>query len=107
MQVRAGAGIANGEQGVDGFAEAAARAALGLGGGPCQLAVVFAGGANLDHVEEGLAAARERLRPEVLVGCGAQGVVGSGKELEDGGVAIWAASLPEGRVEPFHVDVAS
>src|SRR5919204_5667126 len=64
MEVRAGAGIASGDQGVDGFAEAASRAALGLGGGPCQLAVVFAGRANLDHAEEGLAAARERLRPE-------------------------------------------
>src|SRR5207247_1719325 len=83
---------AAGDEGVDGFAEAAARAALGLGGGPCQLALVFASEANLDHVEDGLTAVRDRLRPEALVGCGAQGVVGSGRELEDGGVAVWAVS---------------
>jgi len=105
MEARAGAGIVAGNEGVDGFAEAAARAALGLGGGPCRLALVFAGQANLDHAAEGLAAVRERLAPEALVGCGAQGVVGSGRELEDGGVAVWAASLPEAEIEPFHIEV--
>jgi small ligand-binding sensory domain FIST len=105
MTARAGAGIAGADQGVDGFAEAAARAALALGGGPCQFALVFAGEETLDHVEEGLAAVRERLRPQALVGCGAQGVVGSGMELEEGGVAVWAASLPDADVEPFHVEV--
>src|SRR5439155_15992493 len=73
---------------------------------PCQLAVVFAGGPNLDHAEEGLAAVRERLGPEALIGCGAQGVVGSGRELEEGGVAVWAASLPDMEIDPFHVEVA-
>jgi small ligand-binding sensory domain FIST len=105
MQARAGAGIAAGDEGVDGFAEAASRAALGLGGGPCQIALVFASEANLDHVEDGLAAVNERLRPEAVVGCGAQGVVGSGRELEEGGVAVWAASLPDSEVQPFHVEV--
>src|SRR3954447_204629 len=104
MHARAGAGLAVGNEGVDGFAEAAARASLGLGGGPCQLALVFAGQENLDHVEEGLDAVRDRLHPEALVGCGAQGVVGSGRELEDGGVAVWAASL-DAEVDPFHVQV--
>src|SRR3954471_11820820 len=104
MHARAGAGLAFGNDGVDGFAEAAARASLGLGGGPCQLALVFAGQENLDHVEEGLAAVHDRLHPEALVGCGAQGVVGSGRELEDGGVAVWAASL-DAEVDPLHVQV--
>src|SRR3954447_8803242 len=105
MHARAGAGLAFGNDGVDGFAEAAARASLGLGGGPCQLALVFAGQENLDHVEEGLAAVHDRLHPEALVGCGAQGVVASGREMEEGGVAVWAASLPDTEVEPFHVQV--
>jgi small ligand-binding sensory domain FIST len=105
MRARAGAGIAAGDEGVDGFAEAASRAALGLGGAPCQVALVFASEGNLNHVEDGLAAVSERLRPEALVGCGAQGVVGSGRELEDGGVAIWAASLPDAEVQPFHVEI--
>ena len=93
------------DAGVDSFAEAAARAALSLGGAPCDVALVFAGPANLEHAGEGLAAVRERLRPRTLAGCGAQGVVGPGRELEDGGVAVWAASLPGGDVEPFHVEV--
>src|SRR3954451_6521810 len=104
MHARAGAGLATGNDGVDGFAEAAARASLALGGGPCQLALVFAGADNLDHAEEGLAAVQDRLHPQALVGCGAQGVVASGRELEDGGVAVWAASL-DAQVDPFHVQV--
>jgi len=104
MHARAGAGLATRDDGVDAFAEAAARASLGLGGASCRLALVFAGEANFDHAEEGLAAVHERLRPQALVGCGAQGVVASGRELEDGGVAVWAASL-EAKVDPFHVQV--
>ena len=88
-------GLATQDAGVDSFAEAASRAALGLGGAPVDLALVFAGMDNLDHVEDGLAAVQERLRPQALVGCGAQGVVGEGRELEHGGVVVWAASLPE------------
>src|SRR5215211_4695005 len=105
MHARAGAGLATRDDGVDAFAEAAARASLGLGGASCRLALVFAGEANFDHAEEGLAAVHERLRPQALVGCGAQGVVASGRELEDGGVAVWAASLPEAEIEPFHIEV--
>jgi small ligand-binding sensory domain FIST len=43
----------------------------------------------------------------VLVGCGAGGVVGDGREVERGtAVAVWAATLGEGRAEAFHLDVA-
>ena len=57
-------GLATQDAGVDSFAEAAARAALGLGGAPVDLALVFAGMDNLDQVEDGLAAVQERLRPQ-------------------------------------------
>jgi small ligand-binding sensory domain FIST len=97
-------GLATADAGVDSFAEAAHRAALGLGGAPVDLALVFAGADNLDQVEEGLAAVQERLRPQALVGCGAQGVVGEGRELERGGVVVWAASLPGGELEAFHLE---
>jgi small ligand-binding sensory domain FIST len=46
----------------------------------------------------------ERLAPRALVGCGAQGVVGSGREIEEGGVAVWAASLPDAELESFHLE---
>jgi len=103
MATRIATGLATSDDGVDAFAEAAGRAALGLGGAPVDLAMVFAGAANLDHTEEGLALVGERLGSKALVGCGAQGVVGGGRELEEGGVAVWAASLDRGHVETFHM----
>ena len=104
MSARVSVGLAVRDAGVDAFAEAAGRAALGLGGERADLAVVFAGAANLAHAEEGLRIVRERLGADALVGCGAQGVVGGGRELEDGGVAVWAAALPGARVAPFHLE---
>src|SRR5881397_2403360 len=98
---RIATGLAVDDAGVDAFAEAAGRAALGLGGAPADLAVVFGGAPNLPHLEEGLRIVRERISSDAVIGCGAQGVVGAGRELERGGVAVWAASIPGARVEPF------
>ena len=105
MRAQIATGLVARDGGADAFAEAASRAALGLGGARPDLAVVFAGAANLDHVEEGLTAIEERLGGPALVGCGAQGVVGAGRELEHGGVVVWAASLPGADVETFHLEV--
>jgi small ligand-binding sensory domain FIST len=105
MPTRIGSGLATTDSGPDAFAEAAARAALRLGGARADLVVVFAGKDSLDHADDGLAAVAERLGDAALIGCGAQGVVADGKEVEDGGVAVWAASLPPGAVaETFHVE---
>jgi small ligand-binding sensory domain FIST len=104
MDVRIGTGLAATDGGVDAFAEAAARAALALGGAQPDVVAVFAGAANLDHVDDGLEAVEARLGARTLVGCGAQGVVGAGRELEHGGVAVWAASLPDAEVEGFHLE---
>jgi small ligand-binding sensory domain FIST len=104
MTTRIGSGLAAGDGGVDAFAEAAARAALRLGGMPADLVVVFAGQDNLDHAEEGLTAVAERLGAATLIGCGAQGVVGDGREVESGGVAVWAAALGGGTAETFHLE---
>ena len=104
MAVKIGTGLVAEDAGFDSFAEAAGRAALALGGAPADLVFVFAGAANLVHVEQGLAHVQERLRPRALVGCGAQGVVGSGREVEQGGVAVWAASLPDAELQPFRLE---
>ena len=104
VTTRIATGLAPYDGGVDAFAEAAGRAQMGLGGARADLVVVFAGASNLEHVEEGVDAVAQRLGAGALVGCGAQGVVGSGRELEDGGVVVWAASLPHGEVETFHLD---
>jgi small ligand-binding sensory domain FIST len=104
VTARIATGLAPYDGGVDAFAEAAGRAQLGLGGAPADLVLVFAGAPNLDHAEEGVAVVEERLGARGLVGCGAQGVVGGGRELEQGGVVVWAASLPQGEVETFHLE---
>jgi small ligand-binding sensory domain FIST len=97
-------GLVDGDSGVDAFAEAAARAALGLGGAPCDVALVFAGQDNLTHAGLGLEAVHDRLHPSALAGCGAQGVVATAREVETGGVVVWAASLGEGQAHPFHLE---
>jgi small ligand-binding sensory domain FIST len=97
-------GLVDGDSGVDAFAEAAARAALGLGGAPCDVALVFAGQDNLGHASAGLDAVHDRLHPAALAGCGAQGVVGTRREVETGGVVVWAASLGAGSAEAFHLE---
>jgi small ligand-binding sensory domain FIST len=97
-------GLVDGDTGVDAFAEAAARAALGLGGAPCDVALVFAGQDNLAHAGLGLDAVRDRLHPGALAGCGAQGVVGTAREVETGGVVVWAASLGAGSAQAFHLE---
>ncbi len=105
MSTRIGSGLAARDSGVDAFAEAAARAALRLGGAPADLVIVFAGKDNLDHADDGLAAVADRLGTGALVGCGAQGVVADGHEVEAGGVAVWAASFTNGgTAETFHLE---
>jgi small ligand-binding sensory domain FIST len=97
-------GLAPSDGGVDAFAEAASRAQLGLGGAPADLVAVFAAAPNLGSIEEGLAAVEARLGPRALMGCGAQGVLGAGRELEQAGVVVWAASLGGGAAESFHCE---
>jgi small ligand-binding sensory domain FIST len=97
-------GLVADEAGVDAFARAAASAADGLAGAPCDVALVFAGRDNLEHAGGGLGAVHELLGPRALAGCGAQGVVGTGREIEAGGVVVWAASLGGGSAEAFHLE---
>jgi small ligand-binding sensory domain FIST len=97
-------GLVENDTGVDAFAEAAARAALGLGGAPCDVALVFAGQDNLEHATAGLDAVHDRLHPAALAGCGARGVVSTRREVEAGGVVVWAASLGRGQADAFHLE---
>jgi small ligand-binding sensory domain FIST len=103
MSIRTAVGLATDEAGPQSFADAAARAALGLGDRPCDLAVVLGGGANAADVAAGAAIVRERLHPRALIGAGVQGVLGAGHELEQGGATVWAASLPGAQLDPFRL----
>jgi small ligand-binding sensory domain FIST len=105
--MRVGAGISGGLRSPESAAEAARSAAQGLGGAAADLAVVFATGAHLDEPEAMLAAVHDELAPAALVGCGAGGVLGAGRELESGtAVAVWAATFGGGRARPFHATVS-
>ena len=87
----------------DGAAEAAAAAAAALGGRPCDLALVFASGAHLAVPDATLEGVHEQLAPLELVGCGAGGVIGGVREVEQGtAVSVWAAALDGGRAATFH-----
>src|SRR5215211_5457597 len=90
---------------VEAFAQAAQAAREGLDA-ECDLCVVFAGAPHLGHAKSLLSAVHEELAPTHLIGCGAGGVVGPGRELEEGpGAIVWAASLPGATVTTHHFTV--
>ncbi len=79
-----------------------ARAQLG---GSADVACLFASGTHLAAPEATLEGLHEALAPPALAGCGAGGVLGDGREIEDGtGVAVWAARLDGGRADTFHAE---
>lgn len=101
-----GTGLSLAEDPRQGAIDAAVQARAGLDGEPIDLAIVFAAGAHLAAPEATLEGVHEALDPEALVGCGAGGVLGAGREVEDGtAIAVWAASLDEGVATPFHAAV--
>lgn len=107
MSVRIGAGLSTETDPLTAAAEAARVAGHGLHGAEADLVLVFAAGAHLAAPEVMLQGIHAELSPSVLVGCGAGGVLGSGRELESGtALAVWAASFQgAGDVRSFHARV--
>jgi len=106
MSVRIGTGLSTAGDAREAALEAGAAARAGLDGEPCDLAIVFASGMHLVAPEALLEAAHEALMPAELVGCGAGGVIGPHREIEDGtAVSIWAAHLAGGEATAFHASV--
>ena len=106
MSVSIGTGLSLVPDARTGALEAATAAATGLRGASCDLAIVFASGAHLAAPDAALEAIHEILAPEGLIGCGAGGVIGRGREIEAGtGISVWAASLGEGAASTFHAQV--
>ena len=96
MTVRVGTGISTEHDPLEAGTAAARGAAAGLGGAPADLAVVFATGTHLIAPEATLEGVHAVLAPAALVGCGAGGVLGRGRELENGtALAVWAAAFGE------------
>ncbi len=89
------------------FGEAGARVRASLQGERPDLVVAFASNA-LAGDREGLGRrCRAELGAEVVLGCGARGVLGDDVEHESGpALSLWAACLPGTAVRPFEVEVA-
>ncbi len=66
--------------------------------------MVFASGSHLIAPEAALEGVHSVLAPDALVGCGAGGVLGGGRELESGtALVLWAAAFGDGgSATPFH-----
>ena len=98
MAVRVAVGVSDELDPVEAFASAARTASDHLGAS-CDLALVFASAEHLAESEQILAPVHEELDPGALIGCGAGGVLGGGRELEAGpGAVVWALAAPDGRI---------
>jgi small ligand-binding sensory domain FIST len=85
------------------FREAAEQAAAGLNGA-CDLALMFAGAPHLGSAAVALGIVNAVLEPRSLIGCGAGGVLGAGRELEAGpGAVVWAMAAPEATLATHHL----
>jgi small ligand-binding sensory domain FIST len=103
MPSRIAVGLSESFDPVEAFSEAAGKAARELDA-PCDLCVVFAGPPHLGHAKWLLSTVHDELAPEHLIGCGASGVVGDGREIEGGaGAVVWAASLPGVSIATHHL----
>jgi small ligand-binding sensory domain FIST len=98
-------GLSESFDAVEAFSEASREAARGLDA-PCDLCLLFAGAPHLGHGKWILSTVHEQLEPRHLIGCGAGGVVGAGREIEEGPAAVvWAASMPEAEISTHHFEV--
>src|SRR5712691_8717113 len=105
MGVQVAVGLSESFDAVEAFSEAAGDAASKLDAS-CDLCLVFAGAPHLGHGKWILSVVHELLAPRHLIGCGAGGVVGAGREIEEGPAAVvWAASLPGAEISTHHFEV--
>jgi small ligand-binding sensory domain FIST len=105
MPVRIAVGLSDEFDAVEAFSDAARQARRGLRA-PCDLCFVFAGAPHLGRGKWILSAVHDELEPDCLIGCGAGGVVGAGREIEEGpGAVVWAASLPEATLSTHELEV--
>jgi len=106
MTVRIACGLSTASDPRAGALEAAASVAAELHEATIDLAVVFASGAHLADPEATIEGVHDVLAPDILIGCGAGGIVGAGREIEGGtAVTVWAASFEDGVVSTFHAEV--
>jgi small ligand-binding sensory domain FIST len=106
MSTRIGTGVSTEHDPLAAGSAAARTAAEALDGASADLALVFASGSHLVAPEATLEGVHAELAPRALIGCGAGGVLGRGRELEQGtGLAVWAAAFDGGEATPFNASV--
>jgi small ligand-binding sensory domain FIST len=105
VSVRIGCGLSTSPDPRVAATEAGTHARAALGGTGADVAFLFCAGSHLAAPEAALEGVHEALAPPTLVGCGAGGVLGDGREIESGtAVAVWAAALDGGSAEAFHAE---
>src|SRR3990170_5698349 len=100
--VKVGAGLSTNPEARTAAVEATMDAARRLGEREPDLAIVFASAHFAPQAEAVVDAVHEAASPQALAGCVAEGVVGTGQEVEaQPAVSVWLASL-DTRGRPFH-----
>lgn len=103
--LRVGAGLSTDPDPERAVRAACADALRGLAGESCDLALLFVSPHHLPSVMEMVATVHELVRPGALLGCTGVAVVGGAREVEEEPAAsVWAARLPDTRVETFALD---
>jgi small ligand-binding sensory domain FIST len=106
MAVQIAVGLSTLPDPLEAGSEAGASAARDLAGAKADLAFVFLAGKPLAAPEATLEGVHDALEPEVLIGCGAGGVIARVREFEQGtATAVWTASLDGGSATAFHAEV--
>jgi len=68
------------------------------------LALLFLSGAHRENAAKFVAGVQSRIGPRHLIGCSAQGVIGTRAEVEAGpALALWTAAMPGVEIESFHL----
>src|SRR3954451_6442266 len=94
VSVRIGCGLSTSSDPLLGATQASVAAQRGLEGRQADLVLTFACGSHLTAPEATLEGIQETLAPEVLIGCGAGGVLGCGREVEAGTAGVvWGGPL--------------
>ena len=105
VSVRIGCGLSTSPDSRVAAIEAGTHARAALHGATADVAFLFCTGTHLAAPEAAIEGVQEALSPPALVGCGAGGVLGDGREIETGtAVAVWAAALDGGTATTFHAE---
>tara|TARA_B100001971_G_C18264446_1_gene590491 strand:- start:4583 stop:5818 length:1236 start_codon:yes stop_codon:yes gene_type:complete len=80
------------------------KAAESLSGTSADLALLFFSNHHAEHIADVVPYLRNRLNPQVLLGCSCHGIIGGAKEIETTpGMCLWLAHLPRTHLVPFHL----